>query len=748
MANPFVAPAGFERANRLWNRTFVGLLVAQFLAAFNDQAIHASAMFFAINKKTLTEQSAISLMPILFFAPWALFSTLAGYFADRYSKRFSLVIWKIAEVGITGLAFFGFLLGSEWNLPDLGVWIVLSTVFLMGTHSTFFVPAKYGAMPEILRDELLSKGNGLLESLSFLATILGTVCGGLLSMVFHDDEYIIGLILFILAVIGAAASLLIERMPAANPNRPFPRFLYLPLFQNLAFLWKSRPLRFVLVGIAFFTFMLAYMRAAVYMLGESQIPRWDELRTSLVVGATALGIGLGSPMAGWLSGKKVELGLIPIGGLGMVLMIVLAALMLHHLTVLVMCIIAIGFFTGFYLVPMFTQQQHRAPKEMKGDVIATCNFTNVVGAILASILFYVLVWAAHQFQVAPRLEQQDVFASAKLLMIVEDSHHRPQLVRLAIPNGGSDKVIEIGRQEYKRSQDQPVAPPAEDVWDDFLDWLGLEREPAEQGRGDPKQQTVQFALNRADHETNQQILLSQRVQVAWNHFVQENQAGRQPADIEVIVSRYVVSDVQSRQFRGDIPHYSIRLRRYGDRFPNPEPMPEIYDNRELPRYLFLGAGLMTLIVLLLLIRLLPDLLQRTNWLLHNVNKERIRVEGIAFLPGHGPVTLLTNAASPADIDDIRFAADRYVHVLPKNQWQNPMKDLLRRGQVVLYSVQNADSSTLSEVLTHLPHDAPIIPVRHEHKVIAFGKPLPPTTSLPDIFDALDRVKTLHSAKTS
>ncbi|MCX7701586.1 MAG: hypothetical protein N2039_11985, partial [Gemmataceae bacterium] len=181
------APGGFERAATLRNRTFIGLLIAQFLAAFNDQAIHASAMFFAINKKTLTEQSAISLMPILFFAPWAIFSTLAGYYADRYSKRFSLVLWKVVEVGITALAFVGFFLGSEWNMPDLGVWIVLSTVFLMGTHSTFFVPAKYGAMPEILRDELLSKGNGLLESLSFLATIMGTVCGGLLSMLFHDN---------------------------------------------------------------------------------------------------------------------------------------------------------------------------------------------------------------------------------------------------------------------------------------------------------------------------------------------------------------------------------------------------------------------------------------------------------------------------------------------------------------------------------------------------------------------------------
>src|SRR5882724_1993562 len=94
----------FQPADTLRSRTFVGLLVAQFLAAFNDQAIHASAMFFAIHRKTLTQADAISLMPILFYAPWAIFCTIAGYTADRFSKRQSLVFWKIAEIGITLVA--------------------------------------------------------------------------------------------------------------------------------------------------------------------------------------------------------------------------------------------------------------------------------------------------------------------------------------------------------------------------------------------------------------------------------------------------------------------------------------------------------------------------------------------------------------------------------------------------------------------------------------------------------------------
>src|SRR5262245_66444642 len=107
----------YHPAATLRNRTFIGLLIAQFLAAFNDQAIHASAMFFAINKKTLTQESAISLMPILFFAPWAIFVTIAGYYADKYSKRTSLVFWKFAEIGITAIALLGFILRSALNMP-------------------------------------------------------------------------------------------------------------------------------------------------------------------------------------------------------------------------------------------------------------------------------------------------------------------------------------------------------------------------------------------------------------------------------------------------------------------------------------------------------------------------------------------------------------------------------------------------------------------------------------------------------
>lgn len=407
----------------LGSRTFIGLLVAQFFAAFNDQAIHAAAMFFAINKQLMTEKTAISLMPILFYSPWAIFCTVAGHLADKYPKRNALVIWKIAEVVITAVALVGFYLGRN-GADTFGPVLVLGCVFLMGVHSAFFVPAKYGVMPEILPPHLLSKGNGLLESLSFLAVILGTVCGGVLSYLFLGQEQYIGWVLFGLAVVGALASLMIRTMPAANPDRKLPLSVYGPIVHSVKTLLSTKPLRVAILGIAFFTFVVAFMRAAVYMLGESQNPRWDELKTSVIVGTVALGIGLGSPLAGFLSGRRVDLRLTLLGAVGMITLLCVAAWQLTNTPILVACIIGVGVFTGFYIVPLFTLLQHRAPKTSKGEMIATSNFINVVGAIASSALFWVVVTVAQKGGLAPEVKDRQVLGAGQLTA-VDYRHGRP-----------------------------------------------------------------------------------------------------------------------------------------------------------------------------------------------------------------------------------------------------------------------------------------------------------------------------------
>jgi len=522
--------------NALKSRTFVGLLIAQFLAAFNDQAIHAAAMFYAINTHTMTEGAAISLMPVLFYAPWAIFCTAAGYLADRYSKRNALVTWKIAEIAITIIAMVGFWMGRN-GYETLGPWLVLMTVFLMGTHSAFFVPAKYGVMPEILPPHQLSKGNGVLESLSFLAVILGTVTGGVLSYYYLGREVIIGGVLVVLAIIGAIASAMIRKVPAANPTRPFPRYIYGPLVQNVRTLFALKPLRLAVIGIAFFTFVVAFMRAAVYMLGESQNPRWDELKTSAIVGTVALGIGLGSPLAGWLSGRRVELRLVPLGALGMITACLLAANFMEDVSTLILCIIGIGFFTGFYIVPLFTLLQSKAPPASKGDMIATSNFINITGAITASVLFYVVLFVTQQSGLLPMIvERQE---SQGELMRIDMVRGRPVYVEVLLDNGNT-LAIGTKAEEFKS-----LSP----------------RELAQQILENTAKQSVVIEVDK--------------------------ELG--PKGSPVKVSRYVVDGVE---------HYDL--------VPAGTTHAADYDQRQLPRFLFIGAALMTLMILFVIWRPLKE----------------------------------------------------------------------------------------------------------------------------------------------
>ena len=642
---PPAGPAAHAPADTLATRTYVGLLAAQFLAAFNDQAIHAAAMFFAINTQTLSEAQAISLMPILFYAPWAVFCTLAGYLADRFSKRNTLVFWKVAEIGICGLALAGFWLGTGGGHPHLGAWIVLSTVYLMGTHSDFFVPAKYGVMPEILQPHLMSRGNGLLESLSFLAVILGTVSGGVLSFVFLRSEAYIGVILLALAVVGALASLLIQWMPAANSTLRVPPYLFGPLFKNLRALLSSRPLAFAVIGIAFFTFIVAFMRATVYMFGESQNPRWDELKTSAVVGTVALGVGLGSPLAGYLSGRKVELGLIPIGAAGMVLGCVLAGFSLGYIPGLVACTILIGVCTGFYLVPLFTLLQYRAPKASKGDMVASSNFINVTGAIAASVLFFAVVGAAKLVGFIPRVDETDRVAAGEFRTL--------ELLR------GRPAYVEVGGLPFGR------VPTADERRLDLVRLLFGEK---------PAQPPPEIHLHR-----------------------------KAKLGDDVVVSHYRV---------GTVDHYVVR--------PIDQPPDAHYDARPLPQFLFLGAGVMTLGVLLALCRRVRDLPGRAVTLIRSAVGPRYVPEGLTRVPGDGPVVLLIETTDPAGLRAVRSAVDRYVEVFePKTAdpaQVEAARAVLERGDVVGVRMEAPGAGAFAAALDGRP-----VRVRVEGRHLVFGE---------------------------
>jgi hypothetical protein len=352
-------------------------------------------------------------------------------------------------------------------------------------------------------------------------------------------------------VLCAAASLLIQRMPAANPKRVFPVNLIKPLWENLRIMLRSRPLALSVLGIALFTFMVAFMRATVYMHGEVQIPRWTEFHTSLIVATVALGVGLGSYLAGQFSGGKVELGLVPLGAVGMIVAALVAAWTIFHEYGLIATLVAIGFFSGFYIVPLYTLLQHRAPKASKGDLIATSNFINVTGAISASLLFFVLVKLAHLSGVVPAIPQTDQTMAGELTAL-EFRH-------------GRVSYFEVEGPEEHHKVGKPNKPEDETI--DLLEEFFEDKEP-----------------HRIELD-NQDLIES----TGGLHARTETELGSQ-----VIVSQYKI--------RGE-EHYRLRAAE--------RPLTPVYDNEGLPRYLFLGASLMTGVILLILCRQLPDFFMRS-----------------------------------------------------------------------------------------------------------------------------------------
>jgi len=640
----------FQQYDTLKNRSYGGFLVAEFLAAFNDQCIHASAMFFAMRKQALSENVAITLMPVLFYAPWALFCTLSGYFADRLSKRTSLIFWKVAEVGITLLALLGFWLGAHYHnwIGIAGAWIVMGCVFLMGTHSAFYVPAKYGFLPEVFTPRMLSRANGIVESTTFLAVILGTTVGGVLSFLFKGSEYWIGIILVILAAIGAVTSFMIRRIPPADPNRPFPGLLpwnlYRPLVTNLKALFKSRLSVVAIVGLASFTFLVAFMRATMYHYGESQNPRWDEFYTSMMVGVVTLGVGLSSPLAGYLAFGKVELGMAPLGSLGMAVALVVCSALIHIVPGMVAGLIVIGLCSGFYLVPLYTTLQYSAPKGSKGASVATSNFLCVLGAMLASGVMFLLLQGAKLAGIAVPLRPSDVAVGQ--LSEVQMVRGRPVLVVIRTEPSGA-----ILRLEAYPKGKRPVEEPLPSI----LDPLG----------------TVEYL--DFDPQDNILLLDDDVVLQSW-----------------VKVSKHTIIE---RQTQKQLDHYHVRLAH--------KPLPEHYDSQEVPRYLFLTAGTIMLIILLTLRLRLPDFFLRSAVWLHKAFRRRQQVLGIERLSADSLI-LATDCRTFEDFLRVQGALIRPAQFIVTEDPAAPAKAFpltryLAKGAGVLFLPTTADAAALNRV---------------------------------------------------
>ena len=389
----------------LKSRSFIALLVTQGFGSLNDNIFRWFCVLQGMKIESM-KASTMSLGLICFTIPYLLLASHSAYVSDRFSKRKTIVACKIAEIVIMAIAVGAMALGGINEM--LGIYLVFAAVFLMGSQSAMFGPAKFGSIPEIVRSENISSANGLMQMVTTAASALGMFAGFVVSDMADlstSNPTISGLmwpaaVLITIATLGMLASLFIEPLTPADPALRPPN----PLREtgaNLKLLIDNRPLFRAALGEAFFWFLASLATSAITLMGN-EILGLSQIKTGMLAIALVLGVGTGSVLAGMMSGGKVELGLVPLGGA----VVALGALALYWFTADVdptnpatqvaaiwpaaFSLVVLGLGAGFFIVPLVAFLQDRSERKTRGRILAAANFISFSMLIVSAVAFYVV----------------------------------------------------------------------------------------------------------------------------------------------------------------------------------------------------------------------------------------------------------------------------------------------------------------------------------------------------------------------
>jgi acyl-[acyl-carrier-protein]-phospholipid O-acyltransferase/long-chain-fatty-acid--[acyl-carrier-protein] ligase len=360
---------------------FSAFLAAQALGAFNDNAFKT---FILLRAVLISPEQAAKVIPLaggLFVLPFLLFSTLAGDAADRWPKSRLLVIFKAAEPVLLLLAVPALAAG---NMPAL-----LALLFLMGVHSAFFSPIKLAILPELVSDEDLSSANGLVQMTSFGAIVLGTAAAADMAHRFRDRPGLAAAAFVAVGVVGFLAALLVPSTPAARPEAKLRFDVVSRTAANLRDLAKLPNVNLATYASAFFWFVGALFQMNLIVYG-TRLMGLDESAVGQFQVILALGIGLGSYVAGMLSRGRVEQGLVPLGGIGLVVFSLDLGFAYGSPHRVMFDLLMAGVSGGFFAVPLAAYIQQRSPAEERGRVIATGNFLSFAAILIASAALWAL----------------------------------------------------------------------------------------------------------------------------------------------------------------------------------------------------------------------------------------------------------------------------------------------------------------------------------------------------------------------
>lgn len=374
----------------LTQRRFGPFFWTQFLGAFNDNLFKTALLvvltYDALAWTTLPAALLNNLIPGLFILPYVVFSATAGQIADKVEKGRLARFVKLLEIGIMGIAAVG------WFTHNL--WLLVAAVAGMGVHSTLFGPVKYAYLPQHLKPEELVGGNGVIEMGTFVGILLGEVMGAILAGHGPAGVHLVAFGTLAVAVLGLVTSWRIPTSPAPAPSLKISANVVGESIRNLAFSKKNRTVFLSMLGNSWFWFYGALVLSQFPLYAKEYL-HGDHSVFVLLLTIFSLGIGAGSLLCEKLSGRKVEIGLVPFGAIGLSLFgidlyfaslgytntapVDFVGVLARHGTIRILAdILLLGVFGGFFIVPLFALIQTRCDPAHVSRTIAGMNILNAL----------------------------------------------------------------------------------------------------------------------------------------------------------------------------------------------------------------------------------------------------------------------------------------------------------------------------------------------------------------------------------
>ncbi|MEX2257774.1 MAG: MFS transporter, partial [Woeseia sp.] len=382
----------------LRQRRFAPFFATQFLGAFNDNIFRNGLVILVTFQSTqvagLNASELANVAGALFILPFFLFSASAGQLADKFEKSRLIRAIKLFEVVLMALAAYAFVSGSYNTL--------LLVLFLMGCQSTLFGPVKYAYLPQQLATEELVGGNALVGSGTYMAIIFGLIVGGLSVAIDPDTQVLLASCLIAVALLGYMASRGIPVTRAVDPELTVNWNAWTETWRIVSYARRDRSVFLSVLGISWFWFFGSALTLQIPAYSLSILNANEEITTILLV-AFSVGVGIGSLLCEKMSGRRIELGLVPFGSIGLSVFAIDLYFAQPAVSVVSVSTVGeflarpgswrvladlalLGAFGGFYSVPLYAMIQDRAERQQLSRIIAANNIINAIFMVAAALV--------------------------------------------------------------------------------------------------------------------------------------------------------------------------------------------------------------------------------------------------------------------------------------------------------------------------------------------------------------------------